>query len=109
MVNWEAILGSLVLLVVMALFAERALAVLFEWRAWAAKLDGRGLKTPVTVAFSYLMCHVAAFDALTMAFGAPVSVPGTFLTALIVAGGAKKVIELMWQVAAIREHKPGGG
>jgi len=109
MVNWENILGSLVLLVVMALFVERALAVLFEWRAWARRLDGRGLKTPVTVAACYAVCQAAGFDVLAMAFGSVPSVSGRIVTALIVAGGAKKVIELMWQVAAIREHKPGGG
>lgn len=105
MVNWENILGGLVLLIIMALLVERASAFVFTWRAWRkgfGGLDGKGLKSLVVLAMAYIMCRAGGFSILALAYGADRGEAGTILTSLVVAGGAKQAFELLRQAISLR-------
>ena len=49
-VNWEAIGEILALLFVISIVFETALTPIFNWRLFAKYFEGKGVKTPVTIA-----------------------------------------------------------
>ena len=49
-VNWEQIGEILVLLFVISVVFETALTPVFNWRIFARFCEGRGIKTPITIA-----------------------------------------------------------
>lgn len=51
-------------LVLLSMVLERALVVLFEWRGYE-KLNGYGLKVPITYAVAAAICHTLRFDVFT--------------------------------------------
>ena len=89
------ILASLAKLVVFAMLLERALVLIFDYRWYKAKLDGFGLKVPISFLTSWLICNYYKFDVLSALFepNKPTGM-GVFLTAAIVAGGSAGAITL---------------
>jgi len=89
------ILASLAKLVVLAMLLERALVLIFDYRWYKAKLDGFGLKVPISLFASWLICNFYKFDVLSALFepNKPTGM-GVFLTAAIVAGGSAAAITL---------------
>lgn len=100
------VLGTIVLL---SLFIERALSVIFEWRPLIPVLSSKGLKEPIAFAASAVVCFWKDFDALAIIFrDEKTSIVGLLLTALIVAGGSKGSVKLFrdffnWKSNAYRE------
>jgi hypothetical protein len=100
------VLGTIVL---MALFIERALSLIFEWRPLVLYFDGKGAKEPIAIIVSVAVAWAYKFDALAILFKEE---KGTFwgylLTGAIIAGGSKGAIKLFrdwfnWKSDAYRE------
>lgn len=106
---------ELIRLTLLALFLERALALLFESRLWRA-LDGRGLSPFVAVVVATFICttwHIDVISAVAAvgrnvpAFIVPYRTIGAILTAMIVAGGSKIAIAI-WRIVVNIRHEAGG-
>lgn len=106
--NYEAALGALVTLLITAIIVERALSVLFGWRWWLKYFDGRGIKVPIAVAFSWAICAKYSFDAFAMAFEKTNGAVGRFITAMFIAGGSKLVLSVIRQVKAFQSQGKSG-
>ena len=87
-------------LFVVALLIETALAVIFNWRPFLELFDGRGVKTPIAILFSYIVVEAFNLDLFTkltnLYTGGSESdqFSGRVLTALILAGGSAAVNNL---------------
>jgi hypothetical protein len=100
------VLGTIVLL---SLFVERALSIVFEWRPLVHRLDHSGFKEPIALAASFAVVAGCHFDALAILFKEEhSSFWGYVLTAAVVAGGSKGAIKLFrdwfdWKSTAYRQ------
>ncbi|MBW2663371.1 MAG: hypothetical protein JRD93_15640 [Deltaproteobacteria bacterium] len=93
--DFVRILASLAKLVVLAMLLERALVIIFDYRWYKKKLDKFGLKVPISLMASWLICHYYKFDVLSALFEPKQTTHmGIFLTAAIVAGGSAGAITL---------------
>jgi len=87
-------------LLVLAVLLESGLAVIFNWRVYQTFVGG-GVKTPVTVACAVLLASVFHLDLVTDLVnlytpeGFPKGPVGTFLTALVLAGGSSGVNKVL--------------
>jgi len=72
---------------------ENALGVLFTWEHYKVRLEGKGLKMPISLAVSYGVCHAAGIDFIQMGLSGDSSILGTIIAAGMVAGGSKKMAE----------------
>lgn len=89
------ILASLAKLVILAMLLERGLVLIFDYRWYKVKLNGIGLKVPISFGVSWFICSYYKFDVLSVIFepDTPISM-GVFLTAAIAAGGSAGAITL---------------
>lgn len=92
--------GSLMLLVVLAMLLERALAVVFEYH-WFRRLADRvpGLKAPLALLVSWEVCSHVGYDVLACLFassGGPAEPTrlGVLVTSAVVAGGSAGAMTL---------------
>ena len=92
--------GSLLLLVVLAMLLERALAVVFEYH-WFRRLSETvpGLKAPLALLASWAVCGHTGFDILVSLFAPPVgpaapTALGIVVTSAVVAGGSAGAMTL---------------
>ena len=91
---------TLLLILVLAILLETGLSTFFNWRIYLRYLDGFGAKTPIAVVAASVFLFAYDIDAVAKimsAFGhepSKPSIPGTVLTALIVAGGSSAVFTL---------------
>lgn len=102
-------LNTFAVVVIFALFLERAVAALFEWTWWKRlreKVPGTG--TPVVYLIALAICNHTKFDALLLirnpdneAFDA-FSI-GTLVTAGVIAGGSKGAILLFQDILGFGE------
>jgi hypothetical protein len=90
------LLSALFRLVLLSIFVERALSVVFEWKAWSQVLTDKNLKAPIAVAVSILVCIMLPFDVLRLFVtdNAPSTYFGAVFTGMIVAGGSAGSIKL---------------
>jgi hypothetical protein len=100
---YQGVFGALVLIVVLALVLERALAIVFEWGVWDVWLAKTRLRAPIALLVSYIICASLHFDILMVIGNQPasnfaISNVGVFLTAATVAGGSKGAIKLFQDV-----------
>lgn len=79
---------------VLSVVVERGLSVIFSWRKWKERFEGKGLKVPISIAISWAICWIGGLDVVAVMVGEPVPYLGTFLTALLISGGAKKFGEV---------------
>jgi hypothetical protein len=101
--DWNAILGALVAIVILAFFIERALALLFEWRHFHNRLGTTGVKEPLAFCVALLVTWQWQFDALSQVMGADqVTFLGEVITAAVIGGGSKASIKLFRDVAGVR-------
>ncbi len=97
--QYEAVLGALALLVILAMLLERALAVIFEWSVFRDWLKEKGLRVPIALVASYTVCVWGQFDVFSVVFAKTGGYSGafsfgTFATAAVIAGGSKGAILL---------------
>ena len=97
--QYEAVLGALALLVILAMLLERALAVVFEWSVLRDWLKEKRLRVPIALVASYVICVWGQFDVFSVVFAKAGGYSGalsfgTFATAAVIAGGSKGAILL---------------
>ena len=97
-VDWEGIIGVLSQVSIIAVFQERALALIFEHRGLTDKL--KGWKEVITFGVSFAICKTWGIDVI----GSILSVPndhrlGIVLSAMAIAGGSKlpMILIQVWQ------------
>lgn len=101
--DWERTFEVLAAVVVLSLLVERALAPLFEHRAFIRRFDKRGFKEPLAFLVALAVCLYWEFDAISMVILRPkVSLAGEILTAAIVAGGSKGSVKLFRDVLGFK-------
>ena len=66
--QYEAVLGALALVVILAMLLERALAVIFEWSVLRDWLKEKRLRVPIALIASYVICVWGQFDVLSVVF-----------------------------------------
>jgi hypothetical protein len=109
---YNASLRGLVILFVLAVLLESALAVIFNWRLFLEFFYGRGVRTLVMIVVSAAAVWAFKIDVLaTMlkAFGLAVNEEETFsraVTALILAGGSAGVYRILVALGYREEKKP---
>jgi hypothetical protein len=92
---------ALFVLFVIATILESGLAVIFNWRPFVMLFDERGVKTIISVIFAFFFVKVFNLDILTRLVsvytgeGHETSLPGAFITALVLAGGSSGVNNLL--------------
>ncbi len=89
------VLFGLFELVVLAMILERGLYFIFDYRHLRDWLKDKGLKAPIVLAISWLICWQHDFDivARTVDPGGETQI-GIFITATIVAGGSAAAMTL---------------
>ena len=105
------VLYALGKLVIFALLLERGLFFIFDYSKWREKIEGKGIRAPVSLAFAWIICWWYDFDIWAALFDPDAITPyGIFLTATIVAGGSSGAIVLFqkvlgWNRASLDEIK----
>lgn len=105
---------ELVRLTVLALFLERALALVFESKPYVRLLDGRGLSPLIAFGVALWLCTTWGLDAVSQVAAVgpaspdvrPYTTGGAVLTAMILAGGSKLVMAIWAAVARVRREGP---
>lgn len=101
--DWDRVWEVVAAVAVLAVLLERALAVLFEHRAFIARFDKAGVKEPIAYAASLFVCWYWDFDAISaIILRDQNSWPGYLLTAGIVAGGSKGSQKLFTELLGVR-------
>ncbi len=101
--DWERTAEVLTGIVVLSFLVERALAPLFEHRAFLSRYADKGVKEIIAVVVSAAVCVFWKFDAVSMIIlREQTTLPGALLTGAIVAGGSKASIKLFHDVLNIR-------
>ncbi len=94
-INNEVVVEVLTMIVLLALFIERALSLLFEWRPILERLDKKGAKEPIALGVTLAVVVSYKFDALAILFtNESNSYFGYLVTAAVVAGGSKGAVKL---------------
>jgi hypothetical protein len=100
-------------IVVLSFFVERALSVLFGWRPFVKRYDGKGVKEIIALVVSAAICIAWEFDAFSILLvSEKMTLYGKILTGAIIAGGSKGSVKLFRDVLNIRtraeeEKHPG--
>ena len=103
--DWNRVFEALAAVVIISFMAERALSVLFENEFLMEKVWDRakGLKELVAFALALTVCFVWDLDLISMVVLADTtSVTGKFITAGVIAGGAKGSVTLFRDVLGFR-------
>ncbi len=104
--DWEQVGEVLATIVVLAFIVERALALLFEYRPFAARYASSGLKEPIAFLASLFVCWHWKLDALSVILhGEKVGFLGEILTAAVIAGGSKASLKLFRDVLKIESEQ----
>ncbi len=92
---------ELLLLLVVSIFLEAALSVLFGWRWFQVNYEGHGWKTPIAVLGSVVFVYIFDIDTMNNVLDAFTyenqpkwSLPTKIVTTLILAGGSKLIFHL---------------
>lgn len=89
----ERIAQGFTIALALAIIEERALSVLFNWKHWQDRFDGRGLKVPIALVFALVICWMGRFDLVAMVIpGLKPNPIGILMTAMLVSGGSGMVI-----------------
>ena len=97
--DWDRTGEVLVGIILLSLFVERALAILFENRWFLENQDKPGQKETLAFVVALIVCLVWDFDAISMVILADqTNWFGALVTAGIVAGGSKGSIKLFRDV-----------
>ena len=101
--DWERTLEVLATIVILSLFVERAMAVVFESPWWVAREQLSAWREPAAVIVAFAVCRCINFDALSMiVLSDHTHWIGEFITAVVIAGGSKGSIKLFHDVFKIQ-------
>lgn len=84
---------------VLSVVFEVALTPIFNWRVFLKHFEGKGVKTPVTVALAFIVFWGYGLDVVkdllvALGYSANKTLGGQFLTALLIAGGSDGVLRI---------------
>lgn len=103
--DWQRTVEVLAAIVVLSFVVERALALLFEHRAFVRAFDRRGVKEPIAFLVALGACLYWDFDAVSMIIlQEKTSLAGAVLTAGVIAGGSKGAIKLFRDVLGFKSR-----
>lgn len=102
-IDWEVLFEALMTLIVLSFFVERALALLFEHRAFVQRLEQKGIKEILALIVSYAVVQGVEFDIFAIVFHLEhPSKWGYVMTAAIIAGGSKASVKLFHDILGIK-------
>ena len=102
------ILMALFELAVLAIVIERGLTFFFNWR-WIRPLHGYGLRVPFAFAISFLICWWHDFDIIARILDPNAqTLVGISISAAILAGGSRGVMEMIKQLKEARQTTTSG-
>jgi hypothetical protein len=104
--DWEQVAEVLAAVVILSFIVERALALLFESNVFVDSLGSKGVKEPIALGFSFLICWYWKVDLLSVVLhGDKTRFLGMLVTAAVIAGGSKASLKLFRDVLGIEnEH-----
>ncbi len=101
--DWDRLFEVLATIIVLSFVLERALALVFEHRAFIKVFNNKGIKAPVAFLVSLVVCLKWQFDAVSMIILAEkTTLLGEVITAAVIAGGSKASIKLFHDVMDVR-------
>jgi hypothetical protein len=105
--QWDAVIDALIKVVVLAFLVERALAIIFDMKWIAPRLERGDLKPFIAIVVSITACFLLRIDALSplapdLAEPERLGRIGYFLTGLVVAGGSAGAVKLFQDVLGFR-------
>lgn len=105
--SWDRLADALVPFIVLAVLFEMALTPLFNWRVFAVRFEGRGVKTPVAFAAALALIYAVDIDVVRDVLNA-IYVKGQSglaltesnfiskaITALLISGGSDGVFRIL--------------
>jgi hypothetical protein len=113
--------GILIRLFVLAVILESALAVIFHWRPYLARFDGKAVNPLLTFLAAFVLVEAFHLDEVGLLIGRYATDPGTALptvgdlrsvivTALVIAGGSAGVNKMLqalgYRSIALTEDQP---
>lgn len=102
-VDLEQTFELMVALVLLSLFLERALALLFENRWFLERFEQKGVKEVIAFIVAVYICWYWEFDAVSVVvLRESTNWPGYLITAGVIAGGSKASIKLFHDFLGIR-------
>lgn len=105
LLDWDRVFEALAAIVVLSMFVERSLALVFEHR-WYDKMHGKGMKSITAFVVSFFVCKYWEFDAVSIIFSREHTVMwGYFLTAGVISGGSKGSMKLFQDVMGWKKKK----
>jgi len=100
--DFEKVFELCAYIVVLSIFIERALALVFEHR-WVIQNDNlHGKKEFITFIVAFLICWKYQFDAFSVLNNTEITNVGMVLSAMIIGGGTKGSMKLMQDVLGIK-------
>lgn len=103
--DWERTFEVLGAIVVLSIMVERALAIVFEHRAYVARFKDKGYKEPMAFIVALAVTFVWDFDAISMiVLSEHTSLFGEVITAGVIAGGSKGSIKLFRDVLGFKSN-----
>jgi hypothetical protein len=99
-IDYERLFEVLVAIVVVSMFVERSLSILFESRPFIEKFKNGATREIISFIVSVAVCIVWEFDAITILLVSndTMTLPGMVVTGAIVAGGSKGSVKLFKDV-----------
>lgn len=102
-VDLERSFQAIIAIVLLSMFLERTLALVFEHRWYVEHLDTRGFKTPIAFGAALFLCRRWEFDAVSViVLQESTSWPGYVITAGVIAGGSKASIKFFHDFLGVR-------
>lgn len=90
---------------IIAIFFETALSIIFNWRLFILHCDSKGWKTPINIGLALVFSFAFGLDIFSkvieiMGQGSPSPILGKIFTALLLAGGSASIHELLRKIGA---------
>ncbi len=110
--NQDVVFEALGAIILLALFIERGLSVVFGHRLFVKHLAEAGWKEPIAIIVSWGLVASIEFDAIAIVFSQEKnSLIGYLVTAFVIAGGSKGAIALFatwldWRSTAEKDANP---
>jgi len=98
-ISMEKVGEILLVFLVLSVVFEVALTPIFNWRVFLKHLEGKGWKTPITVALAFIVFWSYDLDVVkdllvALGYSASQTIGGQVLTALLIAGGSDGVLRI---------------
>lgn len=102
----DIIFQQFLLLTLLAILVERALALFFEHKVVSAILNGKNLKEFIAFGVCFAICKIWSIDVISgITHGGSTHIIGMFITAAAIAGGSKASIKLFRDVLDAKSGK----